>query len=78
LNVTNTDASNLPSDPTVQSDVSAMFDNPDNSVALTLGNNSFFGSLDLSAAPEPATWLSLATGLVGLGLLKFRRGAIAR
>lgn len=67
-----------------QADVSAMFGDPSDAYVLeatTCGLNCgaatdiLFASLSPSSGtPEPTTWLSLATGLCGLALLRFRRG----
>jgi hypothetical protein len=69
------------------SDVSAAFNNPDNTYNVFIANGpggpDAYDSLLFSASsgqptPEPATWLLLFTGLCGMATLKFRRGAGSR
>ncbi len=62
------------------SDVSAAFNDPNNTYSLFIENGPGGpGAYDiLSVAPEPSAWLLLFSGLGGLAALNFRRGAVGR
>jgi hypothetical protein len=63
------------------SDVSAAFNNPDNTYSLVVTNGpegaEAFDVLYF-ATPEPSAWLLLLTGLGGVAALRFRRRAGGR
>jgi len=86
----NSGGSNPPYDVTIASDITEWLTKPDDFNELQAGNDTIgsqcgcftgvFDTLYLSplSTPEPSTLLSLAAGLGGLGLVRFRRNADTR